>query len=345
VKVELSIEDDQFNPTLTTPAVEKLRDQTGVNLLTGMIGTANGLAVRDSLNRDCVPQLFNNSGDPRWGQAKQFPWSMGVLAPYNTETAIYVEDIKTKFPNGTTAAVFNVNSDFGQDYKDTFQKLAPDAKVTIVDTQTIEGADSSPPTSQVTSIASKKPEVILAVPLGAQCISFLNELANAKATTTGWNPRVYITATCASTLLLALSGAAADGIITVVTGIDVADPKNAAVPTVVSYKAVMASAAPEVTDIATAGAGWTVGELTVEVLKQAAASPDGLTRASIMNAARNLSYHPSLVREGITFKASGETDPYLNEVQQVVQYNATSKTYTEIGSLITKFEGKTEVPA
>ena len=253
VKLELSIEDDQFNPTLTTPAVEKLRDQTGVNLLTGMIGTANGLAVRDSLNRDCIPQLFNNSGDPRWGQAKQFPWSTGVLAPYNTETAIYVEDIKAKFPSGTTAAVFNVNSDFGQDYKDTFQKLAPDAKINIVDTQTIEGTDSSPPTSQVTSIASKKPDVILAVPLGAQCISFLTELANAKATTPGWNPRVYITATCASTLILGIAGAAADGIFTVVTGIDVADPKNAAVPSVVAYKAVMASAAPDVTDLPTAG--------------------------------------------------------------------------------------------
>ena len=139
VKLELTIEDDQFNPTLTTPAVEKLRDQTGINLMTGMIGTANGLAVRDSLNRDCMPQLFNNSGDPRWGDAKNFPWSTGVLAPYNTETAIYVEDIKTKFPNGTTAAVFNVNSDFGQDYKDAFTKLAPDAKINIVDTQTIEG--------------------------------------------------------------------------------------------------------------------------------------------------------------------------------------------------------------
>jgi len=346
VTLELTIEDDQFNPTLTTPAVEKLLDQTGVHLLTGMIGTANGLAVRDTLNRDCHPQLFNNSGDPRWGQAADFPWSTGILAPYNTETAIYVEDIKTKFPDGTTAAVFNVNSDFGQDYKDTFEELAPDAKIDIVDTQTIEGTETSPPVSQVTSIASKKPEVILAVPLGAQCPAFLTEVANAKATTPGWNPRIYITATCASTLLLALAGDAADGIITVVTGIDVQDPKNESVPTVVDYKKVMTDAGfPADGDFATAAAGWTVGEVTVEVLKKAAASPDGLTRASIMNAARNFTYHPSLVREGITFTTTGETDPYLNEVQQVVQYNASTKTYTEQGGLITDFEGKTEVPS
>src|SRR5262245_59459625 len=95
-KLELTIEDDQYNPTLTTPAVEKLRDQTGVNLFAGMIGTPNNLAVRDSLNSDCIPQLLANSGDPRWGQVKQFPWTTGALAPYNTETAIYVDASKSK---------------------------------------------------------------------------------------------------------------------------------------------------------------------------------------------------------------------------------------------------------
>jgi len=345
-QLELTIEDDQFNPTLTTPAVGKLLDQTGVNLLTGMIGTANGLAVRDTLNSECVPQLFNNSGDPRWGQAEKFPWSTGILTPYNTETSMYVEDIKTKFPSGPTAAVFNVNSDFGQDYKDQFEKLAGDAKISIVDTQTIEGTDSAPPTSQVTSIASKKPDVILAVPLGAQCPAFLKEVANAKATTPGWNPRIYLTATCASTLLLGLAGEAANGIITSVTGIDVADPKNASNPAVVDYKAVMAANAfPADGDLATAAAGWTVGEFTVEVLKQAAASPDGLTRASIIDAARNFSFQPTLARQGITFKTNGTTDPYVNEVSQIVQYDAATKTYTDQGPLVTKFEGKTEVPS
>ena len=60
--------------------------------------------------------------------------------------------------------------------------------------------------------------MILAVPLGAQCPTFLSEVANAKAANPGWEPRIYITATCASTLLLAISGAAADGIFTIVAG-------------------------------------------------------------------------------------------------------------------------------
>ena len=344
-QLQLSIEDDQYNPTLTTPAVEKLRDQTGVNLFTGMIGTPNNLAVRDSLNSDCIPQLLANSGDPRWGQVKQFPWTTGALVPYNTETAIYVDDIKKQFPSGTTVAVFNVNSDFGQDYRDTLEKLAGAAKLNIVDRQTIEGTDSSPPTSQVTSIASHKPDVIVAVPLGAQCPAFLKEVANAKAANPGWTPRIYLTSTCASTLLLGLAGPAADGIFTVVSGKDVSDPKNANDPQVKTFKQAMTDYGfkPD-GDYPTAAAGWAVGELTAQILKQAAASPDGLTRATIIDAARNFNYHPSLARDGVQFMMNGEQDPYLNEQQQIVQYNASSKTYTDIGPLNKSFEGKTEVP-
>jgi ABC-type branched-subunit amino acid transport system substrate-binding protein len=239
-----------------------------------------------------------------------------------------------------------VNSDFGQDYRDTFQKLAGDAKINIVDQQTIEGTDSAPPTSQVTSIASKKPEVILAVPLGAQCPAFLKEVANAKAANAGWNPRIYITATCASTLLLGLAGTAADGIITLTNGIDVADPKNASNPEVVKYKEAMQAYGFKADgDFPTASAGWSVGEITAAILKQAASSSDGLTRASILDAARNFTYHPTLAREGVQLKMNGTQDAYLNEQAQVVQYSAATKTYTDLGSLNTTYEGKTEVPS
>jgi ABC-type branched-subunit amino acid transport system substrate-binding protein len=344
-QLSLSIEDDQYNATLTTPAVEKLRDQTGVNLFAGMIGTPNNLAVRDSLNSDCIPQLLANSGDPHWGQVKQFPWTTGALVPYNTETAIYVDDIKKNFPNGAKVAVFNVNNDFGDIYRDTLGKLAAGAKIDVVDKQTIEATDSSPPTSQVTSIASHKPDVIVAAPLGAQCPTFLKEVANAKAANPGWSPKIYMTSTCASTLLLGLAGSAADGIFTVVSGKDVSDPKNANDPQVQTFKKAMTDYGfkPD-GDYPTAAAGWAVGELTSQILKQAAASPDGVTRATIIDAARNFNYHPTLARDGVQFMMNGEKDPYLNEQQQIVQFNASSKTYTDVGPLNKSFEGKTEVP-
>ena len=344
-EIELTIEDDQYNPNLTTPAVEKLIDETGVNLFSAMIGTPNNQAVRDLLNEECYPQLFANSGAPTFGDVETYPWTMGGLPPYNTETAIYVENIAAEFPDGATAAVFHVNSEFGDAYQEAFTGLAGDAAIDIVEEQTIEAADSNPPTSQVNAIAAAEPEVILAVPLGAQCPAFLSELANAKAANPGWEPRVYLTSTCASTLLLGIAGAAADGIYTIVAAKDANDPANDSDPAVADYKAAMTDLgfSPD-GDFATAAAGWTSGELTVEVLRAAAESEDGLTRASILNAARALDYPFSLAREGVAFRTNGAEDAYGIESLQVVQYDAATKTYTDIGELNTSFEGQTELP-
>ena len=124
-----------------------------------MIGTANNQAVRDLLNEECYPQLFANTGAPIWGDVENYPWTTGGLPPYNTETAIYVEDIAREFPDGATAAVFHVNSEFGDAYQAAFSELAADAGIEIVDEQTIENADSNPPTSQVNAIAAEEPDV------------------------------------------------------------------------------------------------------------------------------------------------------------------------------------------
>jgi ABC-type branched-subunit amino acid transport system substrate-binding protein len=342
-ELELTVEDDQFNPSLTTPAVERLIDEVGVNLFAGQIGTANNLAVRDLLNDECYPQLFVNTGAPVWGDVENYPWVIGGLAPYNTETAIYVANIQQDFPDGATAAVFHVNSEFGLSYANAFDELAGDANIEVQTTQTIENGDNNPPASQIAAIAEGQPDVIMAVPLGTQCITFLNELANARAANAGWDPRVYITATCASTIVLGAAGPAADGIYTVTAVKDSNDPANDADEAVAQYKADLDATGRDFGgDYATAYAGWIVGELLVDLLNRAAEAEGGLTRASILNAARSLDYTPQLARDGVTFTLDGADDPYMVESMQVVQFDAESTTYTDIGDLITEFEGQTE---
>jgi ABC-type branched-subunit amino acid transport system substrate-binding protein len=134
-EIQLFIEDDQFNSNLTTPAIEGLLDNEQVNLFTSMIGTANNQVVRDLLNEECYPQLFAATGSPIWGDVENFPWTTGGLPPYNTETAIYVDNIKADFPDGASAGLFTVNSEFGDAYKDAFTELAPDANIDIVEEQ------------------------------------------------------------------------------------------------------------------------------------------------------------------------------------------------------------------
>jgi ABC-type branched-subunit amino acid transport system substrate-binding protein len=268
---------------------------------------------------------------------------MGGLPPYNTETLVYLENIKKDFPDGAKIAIHHVNSDFGDYYAKTLKDNAKDAKLDIVSEQTIEAEDSNPPTAQVSEIASKKPDVILAVPLGAQCPTFMSELAKAKAANPGWDPRVYITSTCASPLILKIAGAAADGLYTISGSIDVADPKNASNPKVKEYHDYMVSKGFKSDgDFATAAAGWSTAEATVAVLAQAAAGGE-LTRASIMNSARSLDFTGMFARPGVKLHTDGDKDGFPLESFQVIQWDATSKTYKDVGPVNSEFEGKTEV--
>ena len=337
--LELSIADDQYDPALTPGAVNSALD-AGAHLFSGIIGSPNNEAVRDTLNEECVPQLEALTGSPAWGEAEEYPWTTGALLPYTVESAMYIEDIVREFPDGATVGLFYVNNDFGQVYRETFEELAAENNIEIVASETIEAPESAPPTAQVASIAGSAPDVIMAIPLGAQCATFSSELTNAKAANSGWEPRTYITNTCASPLILGIAGAAANGLITS-SNQGLKDIGNAEIaqadPEIVTYIDYMTGRG-EADTIPTSAAGWTTGEVTVAILAQAAESPDGLTRASIIEAARNFEHTPSMGRDGITYKMSGVEDAFLVESTQIVQYDAEAKIFNDVGELITNFE-------
>ena len=322
ITIEASVEDDQYSKDLTPGAVSKGIDN-GVQVFSGIIGSPNSLAVRDTLNEECIPQLNNLTGSPEWGKVTEYPWTTGQLVPYGTESKVYAKQIAELYPDGATVALFYVNSEFGQVYADAFKELAGEYGLEIVDEQTLEATDTAPPTSQITSIADKAPDVIMAVPLGIGCVTFLGALAEKKAQNTGWTPATFITNTCASSLILSAAGAAADGIYTSNNLIDITDPANATVAAAGLLSALLA--------IRLLGAG-DYGHVATWL------SPEGLSRASIINAARNFTYTPALGRPGVELKSLGEDDPFLAESLQVLQYDADAKTFTSIGELITEFE-------
>jgi len=328
------IRDDQYDSTQTPGVVSSLID-SGVDMFSGIIGTPNNLAVRDTLNQECIPQLLALTGSPSWGDVANYPWTTGALVPYDVEASIYATKIKELKP-GAKVALFSINNEFGKAYIDAFKKKATEFGFQIVDEQTVEAGDNNPPTTQVSSIADKAPDAIVAIPLGLQCPVFLNELANAKAQHAGWNPPVFITNTCASKLFFGLAGPAAEGVYTSSNLIDSNDPKNATNPGIKTfldaYAAAGLAADPAVTET-----GWSVGESTLAILN-AALKSGTLSRKSIIEAARNLTYTPSLARPSVQYKMNGADDAYAFQTLQVLQWSAASATFTEIGDPITEFE-------
>jgi hypothetical protein len=63
-----------------------------------------------------------------------------------------------------------------------------------------------------------------------------------------------------------------------------------------------------------------------------------LSRKSIIEAARTLTYTPSLARPGVEYKMNGEKDAFAFQTLQVLQWNGATQTFTEIGDPITQFE-------
>jgi branched-chain amino acid transport system substrate-binding protein len=332
--ISATIQDDQYDATQTPGVVDSLIDD-GVDFFSGIIGSPNNLAVRDTLNEECIPQLLALTGSPAWGQAVDYPWTTGALIPYDTEASIYATKLNELKP-GAKVALYYINNEFGKAYIDEFKKKAEEFGFEIVDEQTVEPNDNNPPITQVGSIASKVPDAILAIPLGLQCPTFLAELAKAKAQTTGWDPPVFVTNTCASKLFFGLAGPAAEGVYTSNNLVDSNDPKNATNPAVKTYLDAYAAAGltgdPGVTE-----AGWSVGEATVNILK-AAIESGTLSRKSIIEAARNLTFTPSLGREGVQYKMNGTDDAFSYETLQVLQWSVATQTFTEIGEPITQYE-------
>ena len=331
------IRDDQYDPTQTPGVVDSLIDEN-VAIFAGIIGSPNNLAVRDTLNEECIPQLNNLTGAPDWGNdIAGYPWTTGALVPYDIESKIYAKSIREQLGDGATVGIFSVNNEFGKVFIEAFKDAAAEEGLEIVEEQTIEPAETTPPTNQVSAIAAKAPQAIVAVPLGAQCPTFTKEVVNAKAVTADWNPLVFQTNTCGSRLLISLlAGGSADGVFTSSNLLDPSDPKNADNANLTVFLEAYA-AAGLAGDLATTATGWTTAETTVNIIK-AAQDTGTLSRKSIIEAARSLTFTPSLVREGVEYKMNGEADGYAFQSLQVLQWNEAAGTFTEIGDLNTSYE-------
>ncbi len=108
--------DDGYAPPKTVEQTRKLVEQEGVAFLFSSIGTATNTAIQRYLNERKVPQLFIGSGASKWGNYKEYPWTMGgVQATFRAEARIYARHILQNKP-GARIAILYQNDDYGKDY-------------------------------------------------------------------------------------------------------------------------------------------------------------------------------------------------------------------------------------
>ena len=114
-KIDFLSLDDGFSPPKTVEQTRKLVEYENVAFMFGSLGTPTNTAVQKYLNDRKVPQLLIDTGADKWGNYKQFPWTMGWRPSYRVEARIYAKHILAHKRDAKIGMLYR-NDDFGKDY-------------------------------------------------------------------------------------------------------------------------------------------------------------------------------------------------------------------------------------
>ena len=78
-------------------------------------------AIHKYVNQKKVPHILIASGASKWGNPKQFPWSMGWQPDYHTEGLIYAKHALATVKD-PKIGILRQNDDMGVDYLDGFME-------------------------------------------------------------------------------------------------------------------------------------------------------------------------------------------------------------------------------
>ncbi|MCC8939834.1 ABC transporter substrate-binding protein [Bradyrhizobium sp. Arg68] len=313
-KIDFISYDDAYSPPKAIEQARKLVESDEVLLIFQALGTPSNSAIMKYMNAKKVPQLFVASGGTKFGDPKNFPWTMGFQPNYQSEGRIYAKYIRDKFPN-SKIAVFWQNDDAGKDqFKGLKDGLGDKVNMIIAD-KSYEVSDPSID-SQIVALHDSGADIFFswAAPKGsAQAIRKVGEL--------GWKPKFFLanTATSVASVLKPAGLEYSKGIISTAYLKDPTDPTWDKDPAVVKWRAFMDKYYPD-GDKANANNiyGYVQAEAMAQVLKQCG---DNLTRDNVMKQAASLkNFHSDLMLPGIMVNTSAD-DYYPIEQMQLMRFN------------------------
>jgi ABC-type branched-subunit amino acid transport system substrate-binding protein len=334
-QLQLIAKDDAYEPARSVVNVTEMIDKDKIFASAGQIGTPNVAASQKKHEDPCTPQLNVNTGFPAWGDPAHHPWTTGGILAYSTEAQIWADYISKQKP-GASVALLIFNNDFGKAYQKVFKEEAAKKKLKIVAEQLHEGTAPNID-NEVAALLAANPDYVLGGTTSTFCSKLMAGLAKGS-----YKGKTIISSTCASAAAFFKPiDPAGDGVQVLTSVDDVSDPALADDPDVKAFKADLAKYAPSAnandTNVA---AGWIQGLTAIEILKNAAESGDGLTRASTMNAAWSLDYDAPLLFGPV--KLDGTKDAYGVETLEFVKYSATSHSMQRTGEKFDR-QGKTGV--
>jgi ABC-type branched-subunit amino acid transport system substrate-binding protein len=332
-KIKFISYDDAYSPPKAIEQARKLVEGDEVLFLFQPLGTPSNSAIHKYMNAKKVPQLFVATGATKWGDPKNFPWTMGWQPNYQSEGRIYAKYILDNYPN-SKIAVFWQNDDAGKDQvKGLRDGLGDKADKMIIADKSYEVSDPSID-SQIVALRDSGADTFFswAAPKGsAQAIRKVGEL--------GWKPRFFLANVSASVAgVLRPAGLQyTKDIISSAYLKDPTDPSWKDDPAIKQWQAFMDKYYPTGDKVDLNNVyGYAAAQTMVQVLKQCG---DDLTRENIMRQAANLkNFSSDVMLPGIKINTSPD-DFFPIEQMQLMKFDG--QAWHLFGNVITGEVGHT----
>ena len=314
-KINFVTLDDGYSPPKTVEMVRRLVEQDQVALVFQTLGTPTNSAIHKYMNQQKVPHLFVATGATKWGDPKNFPWTMGWQPNYQAEGHIYAQ-YALKNVKDPKIGILYQNDDYGKDYvKGLKDGLGEAGRKLIVMEQTYEVTD---PTidSQIVNLKNSGANVFFNVTIPKFAVQAIK-----KSHDIGWKPVHLLNQVSASVgVVMRPAGAeASKDIVSTQYLKDPTDPEWDNDAAMKDWRAFMAKYYPEGnTKDAFNVYGYLVTQTLVHVIKQAG---NDLSRANIMKQAANIKdLSLPLLLPGIKINTS-PTDFYPIEQEQLIRFD------------------------
>jgi branched-chain amino acid transport system substrate-binding protein len=324
-KINLISLDDSYSPPKAVEQVRKLVEQDEVLFLWQTLGTPTNTAIHKYVNQKKIPHLFLATGATKWGDPKNFPWTMGGQPAYQIEATIYARYVLKTKPDAKIAVLYQ-NDDYGKDLlKGLKDGLGAKASM-IVKEASYEVADTTVD-SQILSLKDSGADTMFtfATPkFAAQSIRKVYDI--------GWKPLHFVNNVSAqvTSVLIPAGLEKSVGLITASYIKDINDPQWANSPDIKAFQEFMKKYYPDGDPKEYNNAyGYMQGHMLVQTLKQCG---NDLTRENVMRQAANLkNVELPMLLPGIKVNTS-PTDFFPMDQQQLGKFDG--KEWKNFGELI-----------
>lgn len=309
--------DDGYNPAKSVEVTRELVEQEKVLCLFNTLGTPTNTAIHKYVNQKKVPHLYVSTGATKWGNPKDFPWSMGFQPDYRTEGVIYAKHALANVKDPKFGVLMQ-NDDFGKDYWDGIKEgLGKDA-VKGVKLVTYEVTDPTVE-SQIIQLKDSGANVLLNISTPKFAAQSIRAMVNI-----GWKPAHYLTNVSVSvaSVMKPAGFENSQGILSSSYIMDPTDKQWENHEDIKAWRAWMSKYMPNADqgDVNYAFA-YAVSSLMKETLKKCG---DDLTRANVMRQAANFkNQRIPMVLPGITINTS-PTDYYPIQAIQLARFKGES---------------------